>query len=203
MIYLDGNSLGPLPKSVSDAVQYTLCEQWGQQLIKGWNVCNWMEQPTRVGNSIAAIIGAPDGSVVMGDTLSIKVFQALAAALAMRPERKIILSDSGNFPTDLYMAEGLVGLKEQGYQLNVVEPDAIKSAMNETVAVVLLTEIDYRTGRRYSIADITTAARECGSVMVWDLAHWRSGFYLRTARFDSNCDPCPFRLARTQLTFCF
>jgi len=171
LIYLDGNSLGPLPKSVTDAVQHTLREQWGEQLIKGWNVCNWMAQPTRVGNTIASIIGAPDGSVVMGDTLSIKVFQALAAALAMRPERKIILSDSGNFPTDLYMAEGLVNLKEQGYQLKVVEPDAIKNAINEAVAVVLLTDVDYRTGRRYSIKELTKAAHEYGSVMVWDLAH--------------------------------
>lgn len=186
MIYLDGNSLGPLPKGVADAVAHTLQEQWGKELIKGWNTCQWMEQPTRVGNTIARIIGAPDGSVVMGDTLSIKVFQALAAALDMRPDRKIILSDSGNFPTDLYMAEGLVNLIEQGYQLKVVEPDAIRESLDETIAVVMLTEVDYRTGRKYPMKDITTAVQEAGSVMVWDLAH--SAGAVDVAVEDSNCE---------------
>ena len=139
MIYLDGNSLGPLPKGVSEAVQDAVVAQWGGQLIKGWNACKWMEQPVRVGNQVAKLIGAPDGSVVMGDTLSIKVFQALAAGLAMRPERKVILSDNGNFPSDLYMAEGLVELKAQGYQLKTVDPEAVAGAIDETVAVVMLT----------------------------------------------------------------
>ena len=104
LIYLDGNSLGPLPKGVAAAVQKTVSAEWGGQLIKGWNTCQWMEQPVRVGNQVAKLIGAPGGSVVMGDTLSIKVFQALAAGLAMKPERKVILSDNGNFPSDLYLS---------------------------------------------------------------------------------------------------
>lgn len=171
MIYLDGNSLGPLPKGVAEAVQAAISEQWGGQLIKGWNVCKWMEQPGRVGNQVAKLIGAPDGSVVMGDTLSIKVFQALAAGLAMRPERRVILSDNGNFPSDLYMAEGLVELKEQGYALKVVAPEAIADAIDNTVAVVMLTEVDYRTGRRHDMGLITQRTHDAGAVMLWDLAH--------------------------------
>jgi len=108
VIYLDGNSLGPLPKSVPARVNDMIADEWGQQLIRGWNSAGWMAQPARIGNRVARLIGAPEGSVVIGDTLSIKVYQALAAALHMRPERRVILSDSGNFPTDLYMAQGLV-----------------------------------------------------------------------------------------------
>ena len=171
VIYLDGNSLGPLPVGVADAVQQTVMTEWGGQLIKGWNTCGWMDQPARVGNKIARLIGAPDGSVVMGDTLSIKVFQALAAALAMRPERKVILSDSGNFPSDLYMAEGLVGLKEQSFTLKVVEPETVLEAIDETIAAVMLTEVDYRTGRKHPMNAITERAHEAGAVMIWDLAH--------------------------------
>ena len=171
VIYLDGNSLGPLPVGVADAVQQTVMTEWGGQLIKGWNTCGWMDQPARVGNKIARLIGAPDGSVVMGDTLSIKVFQALAAALAMRPERKLILSDSGNFPSDLYMAEGLVGLKEQGFTLKVVKPETVLEAIDETIAAVMLTEVDYRTGRKHPMNVITERAHEAGAVMIWDLAH--------------------------------
>ena len=186
MIYLDGNSLGPLPKGVSEAVQDAVVAQWGGQLIKGWNACKWMEQPVRVGNQVAKLIGAPDGSVVMGDTLSIKVFQALAAGLAMRPERKVILSDNGNFPSDLYMAEGLVELKAQGYQLKTVDPEAVAGAIDETVAVVMLTEVDYRTGRRHDMNGITKLAHDAGAVMVWDLAHSAGAVDVEIAK--SNCE---------------
>ena len=171
MIYLDGNSLGPLPHGVAEAVQNAVTAQWGDQLIKGWNTCHWMEQPTRVGNLVARLIGAPEGSVVMGDTLSIKVFQALAAGLDLRPDRRVILSDNGNFPTDLYMAEGLVGLKAAGYSLRIEHPDTVADAIDETVAVVMLTEVDYRTGRRHDMAEVTRRAHAAGAIMVWDLAH--------------------------------
>ena len=131
MIYLDGNSLGPLPKAVPARVNEVLHAEWGQQLIKGWNDSQWMQQPARVGNQVAKLIGAPADSVVMGDTLSIKVFQALAAALKMRPERRVILSDSGNFPTDLYMAEGLINTIGKDYELRIVEPDKLAGTIDE------------------------------------------------------------------------
>lgn len=186
IIYLDGNSLGPLPKGVAAAVQDAVTAQWGAELIKGWNTCNWMEQPTRVGNRVAKLIGAPEGSVVMGDTLSIKVFQALAAGLAMRPERRVILSDSGNFPSDLYIAEGLVALKEQGYSLQVVEPETVIEAIDDSVAVVMLTEVDYRTGRKHAMNEITQRAHAVGAVMVWDLAHSAGAVDVQIAA--SNCE---------------
>ena len=186
LIYLDGNSLGPLPKGVAEAVQNTVSVQWGGQLIKGWNTCHWMEQPVRVGNQIAGLIGASAGSVVMGDTLSIKVFQALAAALAMQPSRKIILSDNGNFPSDLYMAEGLVELKAQGYELKVADPENISDAIDESIAVVMLTEVDYRSGRRHAMQKITKLAHASGAVMVWDLAHSAGAIDVDIAA--SNCE---------------
>ena len=171
MIYLDGNSLGPLPKSTPDTVANMLTRQWGDHLIKGWNEDDWMGQPTRVGNMVGRLIGAPEGSVTMGDTLSIKVFQALSSALDLRPNRRVVLSDSGNFPTDLYMAEGLLRSRAGDYELRVVPPEDIQAAITDEVAVMMLTQVDYRTGRMHDMAAITQAAHAAGAVMVWDLAH--------------------------------
>jgi kynureninase len=130
-----------------------------------------MDQPGRVGGLVARLIGAPEGSVMMGDTLSIKVYQALAAALEMRPDRKVVLSDSGNFPTDLYMARGLLTSLGQGHELRIVDPEDVAGAMDETVAAVMLTEVDYRTGRKHDMAELTRRAHDAGAVMIWDLAH--------------------------------
>lgn len=171
MIYLDGNSLGPLPKAAAARVAQTVTAEWGQMLITGWNKAGWMDQPARVGDRIARLIGAEAGSVVMGDTLSIKVYQALASALAMNPTRRVILSDSGNFPSDLYMAEGLCRTLGADYELRVVDPESVLDAIDETVAVTLITEIDYRTGRRHDMAAITAKAHEKGALTIWDLAH--------------------------------
>ncbi|MFK7869371.1 MAG: kynureninase [Roseobacter sp.] len=171
VIYLDGNSLGPLPNGVAAQVHKTVEAEWGQALIRGWNDCGWMAQPRRVGDMVGQLIGAAPGSVVMGDTLSIKVFQALAAGLSMRPDRRVILSDTGNFPSDLYMAEGLIALKDAGYTLRTVAPEDVVEAISEDVAVVMLTEVDYRTGRRHDMKTITELAHASGAVMLWDLAH--------------------------------
>ncbi|MEJ6388798.1 kynureninase [Gymnodinialimonas ulvae] len=171
VIYLDGNSLGPLPKGVTARVAEMMADEWGGQLIKGWNACGWMAQPGRVGDQVGRIIGAPKGSVVMGDTLSLKVYQALSAALQMRPERKVILSDSGNFPTDLYMADGLVRHLDQGHELRVVAPEDVTAAMSDDIAAVMLTQVDYRTGRMHDMRAITEKAQAAGAVMIWDLAH--------------------------------
>lgn len=171
MIYLDGNSLGPLPRSVPARVAQMVTGEWGAHLIKGWNLDGWMAQPARVGDRVARLIGAPEGSVVMGDTLSLKVFQALAAALQMRPDRKVILSDTGNFPTDLYMAEGLIRHLGQGHELRVVAPEDVDGAIGDDVAAVMLTQVDYRTGRLHDMPAITAKTHAAGAVMVWDLAH--------------------------------
>ncbi len=171
MIYLDGNSLGPLPRTVPDRLASMVGHEWGEHLIKGWNVDDWMAQPVAVADRIGRLIGAPEGTVVLGDTLSIKVHQALSAALAMRPGRRVILSDSGNFPTDLYMAEGLIRQLDKGHELRVVDPEAVAGAITEEVAAVMLTHVDYRTGRMHDMDAITRLAHEAGAVMIWDLAH--------------------------------
>jgi len=171
VIYLDGNSLGPLPRSVPARVGGAVRDEWGAHLIKGWNVDAWMAQPLTVADRIARIIGASSGSTVLGDTLSIKVHQALSAALKMRPDRKVILSDSGNFPTDLYMAQGLIRQLGAGHELQTPDPENVADAITSDVAVVMLTQVDYRTGRMHDMADITRKAHGAGAVMIWDLAH--------------------------------
>ncbi|MFD1786839.1 kynureninase [Sphingomonas floccifaciens] len=169
--YLDGNSLGPMPIAAQDRARRVVVEEWGDLLIRGWNAAGWMAAPARVGDRIARLIGAPQGSVVMGDTLSIKVYQALASALAMRPDRRVVLSDSGNFPTDLYMAQGLLASLGSDYRLKVVAPEDVADAIDESVAVTLLTEVDYRTGRRHDMPALTEKAHGAGALAIWDLAH--------------------------------
>lgn len=176
VIYLDGNSLGPLPKAAPARMAAVMQSEWGEMLIGGWNRggrdgAGWMGQPNALGDRIGRLIGAEPGHVTLGDTLSVKVFQALSAALMMARGRKVILSDSGNFPSDLYMAEGLVALLDRGHQLRIVEPEALLDAINDEVAVVMATEVDYRTGRRHDMAAITAEAHRMGALALWDLAH--------------------------------
>ncbi len=171
VIYLDGNSLGPLPKGTAARAADVIASEWGTQLIRAWNAADWISLPTRVGDKIAGLIGAETGSVATGDTLSIKVFQALAAALKMRPDRRVILSDSGNFPTDLYMAQGLMGTIDKDYALRTPAPEDVAQAITTDVAVVMLTQVDYRSGRMHDMKAITAKAHAAGAVMIWDLAH--------------------------------
>ncbi len=171
VIYLDGNSLGVLPKGAAARATTVIEQEWGDQLIRAWNTAGWMDLPRVVGDRIAAVLGAPAGSVATGDTLSIKVYQALAAALKMRPDRKVILSDNGNFPSDLYMAGGLINTIDKGYELRTPAPEDVASAITEEVAVVMLTQVDYRSGRMHDMKAITEKAHAVGAVMIWDLAH--------------------------------
>lgn len=171
VIYLDGNSLGPMPRTAAARVAHTITEEWGKMLITGWNKAGWMAQPSAVGDRIARLIGAEAGSVVMGDTLSIKVYQALASAMEMNPKRRVILSDTGNFPSDLYMAEGLCRTLGTDYILKTVAPEDVAGAIDDTVAVTMLTEVDYRTGRKHDMAALTKRAQDAGAITVWDLAH--------------------------------
>lgn len=171
VIYLDGNSLGPLPKAASARVAKTIEAEWGEMLIKGWNLAGWMDWPTRIGDRIGRLIGAEPGSVVMGDTLSIKVYQALASALELNPDRRVVLSDNGNFPSDLYMAQGLLTSLGKGYELKVVDPEDVEVSIDETVAAVMITEVDYRTGRLHDMKRLTQKAHSVGAIAIWDLAH--------------------------------
>ena len=171
VVYLNGNSLGPLPRAASARAREVVDREWGGELIRAWNTADWITLPRRVGDRIARLIGAPEGSVATGDTLSIKVYQALAAALSMRPDRRVILTDTGNFPTDLYMAEGLIRTIRRGHEIRAVAPEDVAGALDASVAALLLTEVDYRTGRRHDMAALTAAAHRAGAVAVWDLAH--------------------------------
>tara|TARA_B110000090_G_scaffold206808_1_gene256941 strand:- start:713 stop:1906 length:1194 start_codon:yes stop_codon:yes gene_type:complete len=170
-IYLDGNSLGPLPIAVTARVAQTVTAEWGDMLISGWNRAGWMAQPTVLADRIGRLIGAEAGHVVLGDTLSIKVYQALAAALDLNPDRRVILSDTGNFPTDLYMAEGLIKSLGRGHELRTVAPEDVMGALTDDVAVLMITQVDYRTGRLHDMAALTKAAQARGIITVWDLAH--------------------------------
>jgi kynureninase len=171
VVYLDGNSLGAMPIAAKARIARVMADEWGEQLIRGWNTAGWMTQPRRVGDRIARLIGAPAGTVVMGDTLSIKLYQALAAALDLNPRRRVILSDNGNFPSDLYIAQGLTRMLARGLELKVLDPAAVADAIDESVAVLMLTEVDYRTGRLHDMNALTRKAHAAGVVTVWDLAH--------------------------------
>lgn len=171
LTYLDGNSLGPLPVEAASRVGQMMTDEWGKLLIRGWNDAYWMQQPSLTGDRIARLIGASPGTVVMGDTLSIKVYQALACALSLKPDRSVVLSDTGNFPTDLYMARGLMKSLGTQYELKLVAPEEVAGSIDESVAAVLLTEVDYRTGRLHDMKELTRLAHASGALTIWDLAH--------------------------------
>lgn len=176
VIYLDGNSLGPLPRAALARLAHTVEDEWGEMLITAWNRAGWMDQPSRQGERIGRLIGAPKGSVTTGDTLSVKVYQALASALELRPGRSRILSDSGNFPTDLYMAGGLIETLGKGHVLEACAPEEVEARIGDDLAVLMLTEVDYRTGRRHDMARLTRAAHAAGALTIWDLAHSAGAF---------------------------
>jgi kynureninase len=171
LIYLDGNSLGPLPKSVPDRVSRMLTHEWGANLITGWLKDGWMNLPLTLGDRLARLVGAGEGEIAVVDTTSINLFKMLAAALEMRPNRRVILSTSDNFPTDLYMAQGLSRLLDQGHTLRVVDPDGLVDALDEDVAVLMLTEVDFKSGRVHDMGALTKAAHAVGALTIWDLAH--------------------------------
>jgi kynureninase len=171
MIYLDGNSLGVLPVGVEERVAKAIRQEWGETLIKSWNEHGWFQLPMKTGNRIARLIGAEPDSVVAADTISINLFKMLTSALGARRERRVILSDSGNFPSDLYVAQGLTEFLGQGYELRIVEPDMVMDAIADDVGVVMVTEVDYRTARRHDMKAVTAKAHEKGCLIIWDLAH--------------------------------
>lgn len=169
VIYLDGNSLGALPKSTPARLEQVVREEWGGDLIKSWNTADWIGLPQRVGGKIAPLIGAEAHEVIVADSVSVNLFKLISAALAMQSGRKVILSEPGNFPTDLYMIQGLEkqGLAEQ----RLADRDAIVDALNDDVALLLLTHVHYKTGQKYDMAALTKAAQDAGALVLWDLSH--------------------------------
>lgn len=168
VIYLDGNSLGALPHGVRERLDEVIDRQWSRDLIRSWTVHGWIDLPRRVGDRIGRLIGAKPGSVVCGDTTSVNLFKAIGAALRLAGGSRI-LTDAGNFPTDVYVMSGLG-------EVTIVEPESVIDAIDPSVDVVALTEVDYRTGRRHDMAAITNAAHDAGALMVWDLAHSAGAF---------------------------
>lgn len=178
LIYLDGNSLGPLPRRTPEILRRVVEEEWGDDLISSWADNDWIGLPQRVGDKIARLIGARPGEVVAADSVSVNLFKLLAAALSLRPDRRKILFEAESFPTDLYMAEGLVDLLSRGrdgsaaaYRLQRCSHEKILDEVDEDTAVVCLNHIHYRTGYLHDLAQMTAAAREHGALVLWDLAH--------------------------------
>ena len=179
VIYLDGNSLGALPRATSARVRQVVEREWGEGLIRSWNDARWIEAPRRVGAAIARLIGAQPHEVICADSTSVNLFKLLAAALALqaaRPqvrarERRLVLTERSNFPTDLYIAQGLLALLGERYELKRVDFDEVAEAIDHTVAVTLLTHVNYQTGAMHDMAAITRRARHAGALAIWDLAH--------------------------------
>ena len=172
VIYLDGNSLGVLPKTAAARAAQVVTEEWGVGLIRSWNTAGWIDLPQRIGNKIARLVGAGEGELVVADSTSVNLFKVLSAALristADQPQRSVILSERSNFPTDLYIAESLA--TSLGMTLKLVEADEIAAHLNANLAVLMLTQVNYRTGRVHDMAAITAAAHLAGALTVWDLA---------------------------------
>lgn len=176
LIYLDGNSLGALPKHVPERLVQAVREEWGQGLIRSWNDAGWIDAPRRTGARIARLIGAQPDEVIVADSTSINLYKLLAAALELRPERKLVLTEAGNFPTDLYIAQRLLDQMNRGHRLVRAERAEILEALDDDVAVLMLTQVDYRSGERFDLAAVTAAAHRAGALVIWDLAHSAGAF---------------------------
>jgi len=169
VIYLDGNSLGALPKATPEVIARVVEREWGEGLIRSWNSAGWFAAAQRIGAKIAPLIGAAPDEVIACDSTSVNLFKLIAAALQMRPGRKAVLSEPGNFPTDLYM---IAGLEKQGLATRrLAERERLAEALDEDVALLLLTHVHYKTGAMHDIAALTRAAHEAGALVLWDLSH--------------------------------
>ncbi len=171
MIYLDGNSLGARPKAASARAQDVVAREWGQDLITSWNKNGWFHLAEKVGDKIAGLIGAAPGEVMACDATGINLYKLLSMALDLRPDRKIIVMEGSNFPTDNYMAQGLIQQLDRGHEIYFAEQEAILAAITEEVAVVCLTQVHYKTGHLHDMAAITEKAHQVGALVIWDLCH--------------------------------
>ena len=176
VIYLDGNSLGARPVAALARAQQVIAEEWGNGLIRSWNSAGWRALSERLGDRLAGLIGAGPGEVVVTDTTSINLFKVLSAALQVQaqraPERRVIVTESSNFPTDLYIAQGLADLLQQGYSLRLVDsPAQLPQAIGPDTAVVMLTHVNYKSGHMHDMQALTALSHECGALTIWDLAH--------------------------------
>jgi len=170
VVYLDGNSLGALPRRTVERLREVTGSEWGRDLIRSWNANGWIDLPARVAGLVAPLIGASADEVAVADSTSVNVFKLLAGALRLRPGRRAIVSERGNFPTDLYVAQGLARLLGD-VELRLVPRDRLRDALDGDVAVLLLTHVDFRTGEIHDMTGLTRAAHDAGALALWDLAH--------------------------------
>ncbi|MBS0408401.1 MAG: kynureninase [Proteobacteria bacterium] len=170
VIYMDGNSLGPLPRTARAALTRAVDDEWGRGLIRSWNDAGWIDAPRRVGDRIAGLIGASPGEVVVADSTSVNLFKLAAAAVGARPGRRVILTEAGNFPTDLYIAQGLAAVLP-AVQVRAVPADEIAAHLGPDVALLQLSHVHYKSARRHDMAALTTAAQAAGALTLWDLSH--------------------------------
>ncbi|MBI3284787.1 MAG: kynureninase [Burkholderiales bacterium] len=175
VIYLDGNSLGARPKAALQRAQQVVQQEWGSDLIKSWNKAGWFDLPSRLGNQLASLIGAAENEVVVTDSTSINLFKAIAAALQIQTkdaQRKTIITERSNFPTDIYMAEGLTRWLDRGYRIVLIDsPEELPQVVNSETALLMLTHVNYRSGYLHDMAAVTALAHHHGALMLWDLAH--------------------------------
>ena len=174
VIYLDGNSLGALPKATVPRLQQVLQGEWGRDLIRSWNTAGWIDLAQRIGNKLAPLVGAGTNELIVGDSTSVNLYKALSAAVAMvqaggAPQRRLIVSERSNFPTDLYIADTIA--RAHGFELKLVEADDLPEHLNERLAVLMLTHVNYRTGRMHDMAQVTRDTHAAGALVLWDLAH--------------------------------
>lgn len=176
VLYMDGNSLGVMPRASAARAAQVITQEWGTGLIRSWNTAGWFELPSRLGDKLAGLLGAREGELVITDTTSLNIFKALAASLRIqqkqRPKRRVILSERDNFPTDLYMIQGMIDLLQQGYEMRLIDDELpLDKALDDSVAVVLLSHVNYRSGQMHDMAAVTRTAHERGALVIWDLAH--------------------------------
>ncbi len=171
VIYLDGNSLGALPRQTLPRLTQVIAEEWGSGLIRSWNAAHWIDAPARIGDKIARLIGAKAGEVIVADSTSVNIFKLLAGALRLQPGRHFILTETANFPTDLYIAQGLIDSLGGNHALRIVARHELEAALDGSVAVVMLTHVDYATGEIHDLRRLTAAAQKVGALMMWDLSH--------------------------------
>jgi kynureninase len=168
-IYLDGNSMGRLPKAALPRLQEMAEHEWGRILVRGWTESGWMESPLRVGDRIGELIGASPGEVLVADTTSVGLFRLMTSVMRARPQRRVIVTERSNFPTDLYIAQGIAELL--GCEIRAVERGALRDALDVDTALLLLTEVDFRSGERHDMGALTDAAHAAGALTLWDLSH--------------------------------
>jgi len=171
IIYMNGNSLGPLSRDAGASLDRVVREEWGNELIRGWNSAGWYELPWRVGDKIGALIGAAPGETVIADSTSVNLFKAVSAALMLRPDRNKIVTEAGNFPSDLYILDGVRRFSDKDYAVDINRRESVVDAIDESTAVVVLTHVHYLSGEIFPMAEITARAHEVGALMIWDLSH--------------------------------